>query len=659
MLNKNAQIKKKQIAFSYFNNFIYLFLFFFCCQISSSFGQTTSKKAHKLYNEARTAQQKREFRKAIMLLKKAIQIDGNYTDAYADLGNIYMLLREFDVALKFHQKIIDLQPNSKKSMLPYFYAANHKLIEGNYHKALDYSEKFLRFKPEIRSYKRQINIAKTIIERSEFALKGIQNPVDFNPTLLDSALSIFKQQYFPVLTADQKTLIFTARSEGGDENIYQTQLKKDGTWEAPTPIEELNTESNEGTCSISADGKTIIFTVCKGADGRNVYGACDLFISKKSAGKWSNPKNMGRGVNTSYWESQPALSADGRMLLFVSDRPGGIGKKDIWVSHRDKNGIWERAINMGKIINTTGDEVSPFLHVNGKTLFFASNERLGYGGFDLFKSKLAENEWQWQEPVNLGYPINTHQDQVALFITSDGEKAYYSNEITEDGEIMSSYINVFSLPKEIKIEKVSNFVQGIIYDEVTKKPINAQIDLVDLATDEIVSSVFSDEKYGDYLIVLTDGAQYGLYVNKENYLFESVFFDYQNDDKKQNLVLNVFLKPIKKGTKITLHNIFFESGSFELLEKSKTELNKLAQFLTKNKNIKIEVSGHTDNVGNAAFNQKLSLNRAESVNEYLRNAGISTSRIIAKGYGEIQNIASNNTKKDRASNRRIEFKIIE
>ena len=317
-----------------------------------------------------------------------------------------------------------------------------KLRKGKYQLALDYAQKFIRYKPDISKYRKQTKIAKAIVEKSKFAINGIANPVDFNPSKLKISKNTFTKQYFPVLTADQKTMIFTALTVDGDENMYETNFENN-LWKTPLPINELNTANNEGTCSISADGKTIIFTACKGISKYEIIGACDLFISKKIGGVWTSPKNMGRGINSRYWESQPALSADGRMILFVSDRPDGIGRKDIWVSYLDKQKVWGKALNLGDRINTIGNEISPFLHVNGQSLFFASNQHLGFGGFDLFKSELEENEWQWGVSVNLGYPINNFQDQLALFITSDGAKGYYSNEISRNGKIISSYINVF------------------------------------------------------------------------------------------------------------------------------------------------------------------------------------------------------------------------
>ena len=217
----------------------------------------------------------------------------------------------------------------------------------------------------------------------------------------------------------------------------------------------------------------------------------------------------------------------------------------------------------------------------------------------------------------------------------------------------------FDLPEEIKIKKVSDYIKGIVYDAKTKKVIKANIDLINLENEEIVSSVQSDPKYGDYLIVLTAGFEYALYINKKGYLFKSLFFDYKKGIKQNAIELNIYLDPIEKGSKVTLNNIFFESDSYGLLEKSKIELNKLVKFMQINNKTKIEISGHTDNLGNDTYNKKLSLNRAKSVSDYLTEIGIEKDRIISKGYGETKNIASNDTETGRAKNRRIEFQIIE
>ena len=615
---------------------------------------TTNKKALKLYADAMKAKKDRDFDKAIGNLEKAVKADPNFAEAYQELGVFHTILRDNSKARMYFEKAVEVQPNSNTILVAYLEVANFKLAEGDYEGANALVEKYLGLNPPARLFA-QTRRAKQVQSICAYALEGMKNPVDFKPVEL-TALNELEHQFFPVLTADQQTMIFTGLTEKGDENMFMSTKNEEGTWTEPQPIKELNTVYNEGTCSISADGKTIIFTSCEGAGNkRQIYGSCDLFISKKVGGVWSPPRNIGGTVNSKYWESQPALSGDGQTLYFSSNRPGGKGKRDIWMSTIDANGRWTRPQCLN--INTGGNEYSPFIHVNGKSLFFSSDGYGGYGRLDLFQSELDETG-KWGTPKNLGYPINNSGDQAALFITADGLKGYYSDGIMKDGKRVKDLLNVFDIPKEIQIEDVSDVVKGVVYDAKTKKKLEAKINLVDLATEKVVTSATSDIQDGDYLITLTSGSEYALYVNKEGYLFKSMSFNYKEKKEAQTIEVDVYLEPIEKGSKVTLNNIFFASGSYELEDKSKTELNKLVKFMKENKDTKIEVGAHTDDVGSTDSNQKLSLKRAESVTKYLQENGIAAERVISFGYGESQPIETNETDEGKAKNRRIEFKIL-
>ncbi|MDW7691041.1 OmpA family protein [Flammeovirgaceae bacterium SG7u.111] len=622
--------------------------------VLSVFAQgTESKKALKLYESAQKYKQSRNFDKAIEELEKSVRIDPNFADAHRELGYFYLVLREVKKSRVHYEKAAELAPDNKDYIIPYIMVAQFHIGDGLYSSAKVNAEKFLSFNPSTR-YQRDINLAKKIIATADYALEGMKNPLNFNPTPLSKIVNRYSQQYFPVLTADQKTLIFTARVGHNDENMYESQFV-DSAWQEPVYMEELNTHFNEGTCSISADGKTLIFTACEGSRERQVIGACDLFISRKVGGVWSKPENMGNVVNGRSWESQPSLSADGRTLYFVSDRSGTLGGNDIWVTRMNSDDQWTHPTNLGNPINTPGDEVSPFIHANGKTLFFSSDGLMGYGKLDLFQTEL-ENE-TWAEPSNLGYPINDHNAQVSLFISADGLKGFYSHEDIQDGRVISSVLTSFDVPEEIRIKNISDYVKGKVFDAETKEPLGANIDLTDIVSRDVISNVVSDPKDGDYLIVLTEGSEYALHVQKKGYLYKSLSFNYS--EKHQNgIELDIYLDPIKEGSTVTLSNIFFESGSYELLPKSKTELLKLIQFLKENEDMKIEIGGHTDDVGSDTDNKVLSLNRARSVVQYLESAGVPEKRMTYKGYGETEPVASNETDEGKAQNRRIEFKII-
>jgi outer membrane protein OmpA-like peptidoglycan-associated protein len=373
--------------------------------------------------------------------------------------------------------------------------------------------------------------------------------------------------------------------------------------------------------------------------------------------EWTKPRNLGPNVNSSEWESQPSLSADGRTLYFVSDRRGGIGRRDIWVSSLNEKGQWTRAKNAGKPVNTIYDEISPFIHVNNRVLYFASNGLVGFGGYDIFFSE-RDTSGVWTDPKNIGSPINNHEDQFSLFITSDGKKGYYSHEEVKEAGYTMSRIFEMEIPEENRIRYTSNYVKGIVRDKQTRDPLAASIELINLDTKHTESLVASDSISGAYLIVLTQGADYALYVNKKGYLFRSLNFNYSEVKDYQPIVLDIDLEQANEGTTAVLENIFFDVDKFDLKEKSVTELQKILRFMKENPLVRVEISGHTDNTGSPAYNNELSEKRARSVNDYLVANGIDQARLIPRGYGPSQPIASNDTEDGRQKNRRIQFKII-
>ena len=622
--------------------------------------QSTSqnKKALRFYEDARRYEGDRDFDKAIILYEKAVAADPSFAEAHQKLGVLYNVLRESGKARMHFEKAIELQPDNKAVSYAYFELGRILMAEGKYVEGDELLEKFLKYTPKGRLVV-QTREALHQREVASFALEGMKNPVDFKPEELPAVVNAHIHQFFPVLTADQKTMFFTVYEE--QEDIYESKFEN-GAWAEPKPIAELNTPYNEGTCTISADGRTMIFTACEGgASNRRILGSCDLFITYKTGDKWSEPQNLGPVVNSRSWESQPALSADGKTLFFSSDRAGGKGKQDIWVSKMDANGKWQRPVNLGDGVNTAGSDYSPFIHVNGQNLFFSSNGHQGFGKLDLFRSDLQE-DGKWGKAQNLGYPLNNGGDQAALFITTDGKKGYYSDGVIKDGKRVADNIYVFDIPVQegspLKIEKSSDVVGGTVYDAKTKEKIGTKIDLVDLKTQEVVYSVSSDDENGRYSMVLTQGAEYALYVDKKGYLFKSLTFDYKEKSESQTIELDIYLDPIEKGTKVTLNNIFFASNSADLEEKSQSELNKLINFMAENNETRIEIGAHTDSQGSDAYNQDLSDKRAQAVVTYLKSKGMDPARVEWKGYGETQPVGDNATEEGRALNRRIEFKIL-
>ena len=613
---------------------------------------TKNKKAIELYVEADNYRVRGQFNQAISLLQQAIEKDKNFTEAYFRLGVTFKMMRDLDRSTKSYEAGLYLTVDQKKQKGYFFELGDNYLQVGNYEKARDFLTRYLDSEMLNRVKVDQAALWK---RTAEYAIKNRRNISGFVPRPLGDTVNCFPMQYFPVLTADEQELIFTRRlgeSNEDDEDLVISKKDSLGHWQKPESISpNVNSEFNEGTCSISADGRQLIFTSCLGRKG---FGNCDLFQSLKVGGIWSQPLNMGPQINSAAWESQPSLSADGRVLYFLSDRKGGLGNRDIYVSHQIEPNKWTKAENLGSKINTSYDEISPFVHANGRTLFFAANGRLGFGGYDLFRSEKENGEWQ--EPINFGYPVNNHEDQFSLFITADGKRGYYSHE--EGSKNTSGKIYEITVPEELQIKFRSNYVKGKVRDRKSGLPLNARIELYNVVTNELVSFVNSDSITGEYLMVLTQGSEYGLFVSKKDYVFQSLNFNYESEINIEPVVVNVFLDRVTVGAISVLKNIFFEFDKYDLQDKSKTELEKMVRFLTENPLIKIEIGGHTDNDGSPAYNLKLSQNRAQSVASYLVQYGIDIKRISQKGYGADRPIQPNDSEENKQANRRIEFKIL-
>jgi outer membrane protein OmpA-like peptidoglycan-associated protein len=402
---------------------------------------------------------------------------------------------------------------------------------------------------------------------------------------------------------------------------------------------------------ISQDGEWLVFTGCYRPDS---YGGCDLYISYRTPSGWSAAKNLGSKINSDQWESQPCLSPDKRELYFASRRAGGLGGSDIYVSRLLDNGEWGDPENLGPGVNTTADEQCPFIHADNQTLYFTSSFWPGYGDDDLFYVRKEPNG-SWSVPVNLGYPINTIDREGTLFITADGKTAYYSSERKDSYGGLDIYS--FELKQDIRPYE-TRWVKGKVTDKKTGKGIAATLELTDLSTRQIISKVKTDS-LGNYLLTLPTGRDYAFTVNQRGYLFNSDQYFLKNGITDSTAEKNIMLQAIEQNASIVLKNIFFETNRFELSPASLVELDKLVTLLNENPTLKIEISGHTDNVGKAESNLLLSDNRAKAVVDYLVSKKIEAKRLTAKGYGLSKPVADNNTEEGRAQNRRTEMKIIE
>jgi OmpA-OmpF porin, OOP family len=615
---------------------------------------TTNKKAESLYLKADTYARSRDFTKALELLGEAVEKDPNFAEAYLKAANLNKMMGNKTAAFEQLQQGLKLMPYSPSFANYYLDLAELHFDRGDYEAAKTNYDAYLKANTKNSRY---IAYVQNQVETVDYALEAMKSPVKFNTVQLPATINRYPLQYFPSTTADQRYLIFTARmgsQADHDENIYISELK-DGNWVAPVSISEtINTAANEGAATISGDGKTLVFTSCSRPDS---FGDCDLYISFRTGNEWSKPKNMGTTVNSKAWDSQPSLSADGRTLYFSSMRGGGVGKEDIWVTSLNEDGSWQKPSNMGEPVNSKGRDLAPFIHVSGSTLYFVSDGHKGLGGLDVFMTDMAAKQ-KWETPKNLGYPLNTHADESSLYITPDNKLGFYARSMnTESG---ASTVQLYSLdvPEVWQSKSKSTYAQGRVYHADTKKPLGATVQLYDIELDSLVQQVQSDKLSGEYTVVLTEGNQYALFVSAPQFMMNSLNFDYTSRKNLTPVALDVYLKPIKAGSVAVLTNLFFPSAKYDLEKRSQTELNKLINFMRQNKEIKIEITGHTDDVGSDAANMILSEKRAKAVVDYLTSHGISGSRIRHKGYGETKPVKPNTSEENRQLNRRIEMQVL-
>ncbi|MCH8903158.1 MAG: PD40 domain-containing protein [Bacteroidetes bacterium] len=609
--------------------------------------QEIPAKAVKQLNAAKECIGKQEYEDAITKLQKAVEVAPEFADAFMLLGDVYSYLEKFDNAIVSYLEVIRLDSNF--NALVHFKTGVAAFRLGDYASAKAQFDEFLGSSGIMFDKKVK---AQEYLGHCKFALKAKKNPVPFNPVNLGDSINSGLAEFHPALTADEHLLVYTVRLKKGkqvDEDFYIT-YKKDGKWaKAESMGPPTNTRMAEGALCISPDGRFIFFTACNRREG---MGGCDIYVSERLGRSFGPPINLGEPINTPGWESQPSISADGKRLYFASNRKGGIGKKDIWVSLLDAGGHWGEPRNLGETINTRKDEKSPFIHPDGQTLYFASDGRVGMGGSDLYISRMSEGKWS--KAVNLGFPINTQNDEISLVVSTDGQRAYFASDRVDGKGDLDLYS--FVLHRNIRPQPVT-YLKGNVYDKFSKEKIGALVELIDLETNMSVVVTRSDEQTGEFLVCLLSGKNYALNVEKVDYLFYSENFELTH--KKDNIPYELYipLKPMGVGATAILKNIFFELDSYELKTESKTELEILIDFMKYYSDVSIEIGGHTDSTGTQAHNLKLSEDRARSVYDYLIEKGIVKSRLGYKGFGDTSPIATNQTEKGRAENRRTEFKI--
>ncbi|MCQ2252092.1 MAG: OmpA family protein [Bacteroidales bacterium] len=618
---------------------------------------TSNKKAAALLDQALSKYGGEMYEEATALADKALKLDSKFLEAYWLKADIAAKTNKPSDEIRQLTLASYIAPNNATTCIgladAYFKQyENAKAIE-QYNKLLQ-----LQSIPE----KMQKSALKNK-EIAQFRIDAMAHPVDYKPRNLGPNVNTRYNDYFPSLSATGNTLVYTIELPqltnnpmlpDTQEDIYITRRKDGQPWQQARSIgANINSANNEGAPFLSADGKILLLTSCTCPDG--LIRCCDIYYSYYRNGEFSNPRALPAPINTGAWESQPCFSADNTTLYFVSNRPGGLGGKDIWFSKLLGDGKWSEPENCGPNVNTPGDEGSPFIHADGRTLYFASDGHIGMGGQDLFMSQ-RQQDGSWGKAENLGYPINTKDNETRLAVSVFGNTAIISSDRGNDTGLDLYEI---TLPQGIRPRRTL-LVAGAVKDAVTQAPINSEYELTCLDNGKAsqLGRTFNNENI-NLLLYLPEGHDYALNVKSDGYLMNSMNFSLRNiPDSVTRKYIEIGLHKPDIGTVVVLENIFFETDKYNLKPESYYELDKLVDYLCKNPSLRIEIGGHTDNAGSEPHNLELSDNRAKTIVNYLIAKNISPSRLTSKGYGSSKPCVPNTSKENMAKNRRTEFKII-
>lgn len=599
-----------------------------------------------------------KFPDAIENFKEAVNLKNDYGDAWYHLGLAFSLSQQYEDAAYSFGRLINVNPNFNASM---YYEASKALIEIDKLKdAADAANAYLQRLEDqpINMMARHQGYYRWVYATESPKIRSAEKTMA-DPVLIES-INSNAGDYMPSVNPTGTRLYFTSVRQGGFDNqkdpnknnygedLYFSNLVN-GSWSAPQLLPEpLNSMGDDFGSAFTGDGQLMVYVRCGSEES---IGNCDLYFTELNGTVWTSPKNMGNVVNSDNWDSQPTINSDGSRIIFTSARSGGYGGSDLYMIEKNQYGEWGIPQNLGGTVNTPFNENSPYLAPDGKTLYYSSNGHPGYGGMDVFYTVFENGKWS--KPVNLGAPLNSSGDDTNFSISAEGIGYFSSSRINDDYQIFQ-----IELPDELK-PKPTVVVQGIVSNSKTQAPLEAVVLIEDINSGELLSVNKSNSSTGDYLVVLPAGRNYSLSATSKGFFFYSESFEIPADTSYQEIDLNIQLEPIEKGTKVVLNNIFFESGRAELKPISYVELNKAVDLLKDNPSMVIEIGGHTDNVGSETLNQQLSQRRAQAVVDYMILAGIEATRLQAKGYGEAQPIADNNTEEGRAKNRRTEFEIVE
>ena len=630
-----------------------LLFFISVFSISLSLGQVydpekVNRKAIKLYEKALSVLNDGEIKDALPILGQAIRIDSNFIDAYLSMAGALGQLKNYDQSVKMYEKA---REKDSAYFVVYLLPYSINLAgQGKFTEALASVNSFLTY-PKLNE--RSIKSGNYRKRAYEFAIKyAAEHDLSgylFTPVNLGDSVNTIHSEYYPSVTVTDSLLVFTRLGEHGREDFIESSMGNNGFGQSKLIVGDINIETRKGALSVSQDGEWMVFA---GDIIDQPHRSFDIYISYYTPQGWSAPENLGPNINSDFYESGPTLSPDKRALYFCSNRPDGFGGSDLYVSYRQANGKWGMAINMGKDINTSGDEQAPFIHADNQTLYYTSDGLPGYGSSDLFVVRKI-SEGIWGKPENLGYPINTIENEGSLAVSADGLTAYYASDRSDSRGGLDIY--KFFLRPDIRPNRTF-YVKGKVLDKKTKKPLPSSVELIDNKSNQPLMKVQTDE-LGDYFITLPTGKDYTFTVNRKGYLFFSELYALEKKEADSVFKKDIYLQPVELNVVSTFHTILFASNSFELPITGWVELDKLLQVLKENTTLTLEISGYTDNIGKEEDNLQLSTQRAKSIVNFFVSKGIAIQRLSFKGYGSKKPIGDNQTEFGRAKNRRTTFTI--
>lgn len=641
--------------------------------------EITDKKILNDYNKSLKLLDEKKYTEADKILQQIVVEEEDFAEAWAILAELQYIkyenatdekrreqsLNNYKVLL---EKIISVCPAFQNYQINFILGKLY-FMDNNLEKSKKYFSTFVSKQNSGELYA-EANEKLAYIEKHN---ELISKSVPYNPVLIKN-ISSQNDEYLPFISPDETLMFFTRAymknditSSYGEKYVEEFSISyKDAKEEnsfnnikaMPFPF---NRGRNQGAASININNSELFITICEMSSRE--YFNCDIYSSTRKQDSWTELKNLGPNINgANTWESQPSISGDGKTLYFASLRPENIEfdpnnpTSDIYYSTRNPDGSWSKAKNMGQVINSPGNEKSPYIHSDSKTLYFSSDGHHGIGGYDIFFSKYRDDKWE--TPKNIGYPINTDKDDLGFIVNTPGTKAYFaSNKLKGVGgwDIYS-----LDLYDEIKPEKVI-LIKGNIIDENGYNLTDAKLDLINVENN-VVTPGQVNEYSGEYAItvpVTSDTDEYLMVVKKQDYSFSSQLIEVNENKVNETQNVDFEMKTIEEGASIKLNDIYFQTASYEINKKSFVVLNNFIVFLEENPSIKIEIRGHTDNIGTLESNMILSKERAKSVYKYLIDRGIPESRLQYNGYGPNLPIDSNDTEAGRAKNRRTEFQIIE